>query len=90
MIPVQREDEVEARDFLLDLAPFVDAPRPFEEERLRADGDRDILRIGEDIGLEREGALRPGEQEVDGLLDLVLQVLMKLFALQVALGDEDA
>ncbi len=86
---IDGEDQVEARDLLLDQAPLVDATRPLEQERLGVDRDEDVLRVGTDVGLERERPLRPGEEEVDRLLDLVLDVLVQLLAGEEALRDED-
>ena len=70
-------------NLLLDQAPLVDAARALEQQRLRADRHRDVLRIGQHVGLERERALRPREQQVDRFLDLVLEVLVQLLALDV-------
>src|SRR5688572_13763843 len=54
---VDFEDEVEARDLLLDQAPFVDAPRTFEQERFRIDRDEEVLGVRGNVGLEVERSL---------------------------------
>jgi hypothetical protein len=65
---VETEHDIEARDLLLDERPLVDPPRALQQERLRIDGDAlgAIFRLH--AGLEVEGAARPREQRVDGVL----------------------
>src|SRR6266571_2449830 len=69
-------------DLLLDQAPLVHPARALEEQRLGVDRNQEILTLGADVHLEVEGALRPGEQVVDRLLDLHAHV-----ALEVRLGE---
>src|SRR2546427_6292311 len=79
---VHDEDQVEGGDLLLDQAPLVHPARALEEQRLAVDRNQELLTVGADVRLEVEGALRPGEQVVDRLLDLHAHV-----ALEVRLGD---
>jgi hypothetical protein len=49
---VEREHDVKGRNLLLDQSPLVDAPRPFEQERLRVDADEKVLFVRHHVGLE--------------------------------------
>src|SRR5258708_25871238 len=86
---IDLEDEVEARDLLLDQAPLVDPPRPLEKQRVRTDRHERVLVIGRDIRLEVERALGPREEEIHRLLDLHLEELLELVARQRPKLDED-
>src|SRR4029077_3322907 len=79
---VDREDQIERRNLLLDQAPLIDPPGTLEEQRLRIDRDQEVLPLRTDVRLEVERALRPREQVEDRLLDLHAHV-----ALEVGLGE---
>src|SRR5258708_325210 len=83
------EEDVEARNLLLDQAPLVDPPRPLEKQRLRTDRHERVLVIGRDIRLEVERALGPREEEIHRLLDLHLEELLELVARQRPKLDEE-
>ncbi len=81
---IELEDAVEPRHFLFDQAPLIDAPRPFEEQRLRRDRHQYRLIVRRDVDIEAESALGPGEQEVHRLFDLQPDVVVQLFLGQKA------
>ena len=89
VVLVDREDEIEGGNLLLDEAPFVHPPGALEQQRLGTDADQEILALGPHAGLEVEGPRGPGEQVVHGLLDLDPHVVFQLGAGQRAQPDED-
>src|SRR5690606_36552926 len=72
------EHRNETGDLLGDHAPFVDSTGTFEQEPFRIEPDRRLAILGSDTGLDREGSAGPGEQRVDGLLDLAAQFEVEL------------
>src|SRR5207237_4805527 len=79
----QDENQIQPGDLFLDQAPLIHAARSLEQQRLGGDRDEKVLTLGAHVGLEVERPLRPGEQVVDGLLDLHAHV-----ALQIGLRDD--
>ena len=75
---IDRKDQVERRDLLLDQAPFVDPAGAFEEEVLGVDPHQEILALRADARFEVEGPRGPGEQVVHRLLDLDPDVVLEL------------
>jgi hypothetical protein len=86
---VRLEHQVQRGDLLLDQAPLVDPPRPLQQEVLRVDRHLEGALFRALVGLEVEGALRPGEEEVDRLLDLDADVVLHLVARDGAAADQD-
>ena len=62
---------------------------PSSRRQLGVDPHEEVLLLGPDAGLEVEGPRRPGEQVVDGLLDLQPHVALELLALERAELDQD-
>jgi hypothetical protein len=87
--PVHLEDQVEGGNLLLDLAPLVHPPGALEQERFGVDGDEEVLLLRPHPGLEVEGARRPGEEVVDGLLDLDPHVFLEIVPGDDAHAEED-
>src|SRR5687768_847799 len=67
LLPVQGEYDFETRQLLFDQRPFVDAPRPLEEESLRIHRHEICVRRGRNTRLEAERSVGPLEHHEHGI-----------------------
>src|SRR5690606_19945433 len=74
---------------LAHLRPPVHPACSFQQQRLRAYRDEQILIVGVDVRLEIESTLGPGEEVVDSLLDLGAHVSLQLIARYEPAANQD-